>query len=449
MHESIKNKLIQLLNKEILPFSMDEPNTFDSLIKLVGDSRIVLMGEASHGTEEFYNARIELTKRLILENEFNAIAIEADWTSAIPICHYLKGISEDSAEDSLSEFKRFPEWMWRNTTIPPFLQWLRNHNDGYSSDQAKIGLYGLDLYCLNNSMQAVIDYLKHYDEAAANIAMQRYACFDHHVADPQQYVYLVENKLKTPCVKEVSNQFLDMQHLAFTRLTKNLSDKTDALFYALQNARLVKNAEHYYRALFESNQLSWNIRDQHMAETVQNLIAYLEDKLNKPAKIIVWAHNSHVGDARATEMSAKGELNLGQIVREQFNLSSCLIGFSTYSGKVTAADNWGSEGQCKTIQPALRGSYEFLLHNLHMKNFSLNLRKDVRVNELLLAPQLQRTIGVIYRPDSERMSHYYFSRLPYQFDALVHFDRSTAIKPINLTNDYHSDEALDTYPSGI
>lgn len=431
INHNAQEKLMHILNEEIVPFAIEDPSSYQSLIEKIGDARIVLIGEATHGTEEFYQARIELSKYLIKEKNFHAIAIEGDWPTVYPIHRYLQGEGNpQDAKSCLKNFKRFPTWMWANSIIPSFLKWLRQHNDQMSEINQKISFYGLDLYSLSESIHSIIEYLKLHDPATVKPALERYACFDHTAYDPEEYAYLVESGLKEACIKEVNEQFLEMQHLAFNKLRENKPEENNLLFYAMQNARLVKNAEHYYRALFESREETWNIRDRHMAETLQNLISFLETKLNMPAKIIVWAHNSHVGDARATEMSNRGEVNLGQLIREQFSNISFHIGFSTYSGTVTAASEWDEEAQIKTVLPALKGSYEELFHELRLKNFILFLHLDEHIVKLLNISRLQRAIGVIYRPDSERFSHYFFVHLPYQFDAIIHIDNTTALKTL-------------------
>lgn len=397
-YENISETLLNLLNEEIIPFSPDDQATYKTIAEKIGDARLVLLGEATHGTYEFYQARIELSKYLIAEKNFHAIAIEGDWTSTYIINYYLSGYGKlIEPISALEDFKRFPAWMWRNATLPPFLQWLRQYNDALPNKN-KIGFYGLDLYSLNASMQAVLDYLRINDPEAAKKAMQRYACFDHMSIDPQKYGYLTESRLKKACAQEATEQLLEMQRISFDKLHQGYLSESEILFYATQNARIVKNAEYYYRSLFESQEVTWNIRDQHMAETLQNLIAHLETKLNTPAKIIIWAHNSHVGDARATEMATRKEINLGQLVREKFGTTSFLLGFSTYTGTVTAASDWDGAPERKKVVPGMPGSYEALFHQLKLKNFILDLHQGEYINHLLQLSRLQRAIGVVYRP---------------------------------------------------
>ena len=441
-------KLIRLLNTSISPCQVTDPHFCEKLSELIGDARLVLMGEATHGTREFYQARIALSQYLIQNKGFQAIAIEGDWTSVYPLHRFCQGAAEIAEiHKAFSGIKRFPRWMWRNTTIVGFLEWLKIRNSMAKIPAEKVAFYGLDLYCLHDAAQAVIDYLKIYHPEAMNEAIRRYACFDHVGGKLEHYGYLVKTKFKESCVKEVTAQLLEMQRLVYQNIGASLEDK-ERQFYALQNARVVKNAENYYQSLFEPHHVTWNIRDQHMADTLQNIIAHLESIHNVPAKVIVWAHNSHVGDARATEMSYHNEINLGQLVRERFGKETFLLGFSTATGTVTAASKWNGEAHIKKVQLPLPGSYEWLFHQAKDEDFILNLRDDKPLITLLKSSQLQRAIGVIYLPESERDSHYYFSHLPNQFDAIVHLDKTHAIVPLDLESKQASD-LPDTYPEGL
>lgn len=440
-------KLIPLLNQSIQPFSVKNELNLEHFAGLIGDARIVLIGEATHGTEEFYQTRIALTEHLIYEYDFQTVAIEGDFTSVYPAQRYLQGEGDALApEMALNDFKRFPAWMWRNQAFRDFLARIRAYNDHAIR---KIGIYGLDLYCLHSAIQAVIDYLKARYPDKVEEAIARYACFDHQALNPQTYGYLIEQHLKDPCIEEVTSQYLDMQALIQTEMAAHFKDDQEGPFYALQNARLVKNAEAYYRALFESHYKTWNIRDNHMAETLKNIMEHLEHIHQKPAKIIVWAHNSHIGDARATEMSEKEELNLGQLVRERFGKTSFLLGFSTYQGQVIAASEWGGDACQKEVLPALPGSYEHLFHLANQPDFLLDLRNQTELTPFLEVSRLQRAIGVIYLPETERISHYYFSHLPHQFDALIHIDQTSALSAIDRHLAFADEEPPDTYPEGI
>ena len=427
MDKDAHQRLITALNDAAEP--LPESRDYSSLLDTIGDARFVMIGEASHGTHEFYQTRIEISQQLIKKKGFMAIAIEGDWPDAHRVHRFLQGSDEiQDAENALDDFKRFPTWMWRNTTMPPFLKWLRKHNDAPDTSY-KVGFYGLDLYSLDASMKAVVHYLMKVDPRAALEAKNRYACFDHMSVDPQMYAYLTTNRMKKSCIDEVIAELSEIQHHAFKYIHKNGIAGEDDYFFAAQNARVVKNAEAYYRSMFEGHVSSWNVRDRHMTEILNVLADHLEHRFNKPAKIIIWAHNSHVGDARATEMGDRGEVNIGQLVREQ-HTDTYSIGFSTYEGFVTAASNWDEPAECKKIVPGFSESYEELFHQLRYKKFILHLTGNDALDHVLKIPRLQRAIGVIYRPETERLSHYFFTHLPYQFDSLIHIDKTTALKPI-------------------
>lgn len=422
--------LIDAINESAEPVP-GQPNHYQSLLDKIGNARFVLIGEATHGTHEFYQTRIDITRELIQKKDFMAVAIEGDWPDAHRIDSYLQGAnSQDDWQHALDDFKRFPTWMWRNTTMPPFIHWLRSYNDKIAKSSEKIGFYGLDLYSLRSSMQAVIDYLLKVDPDAAARARERYACFDHMQPNPNSYGYLANMGIKKSCVEEAVTQLLELQHRAFDHTLNNSPTKHDELFYATQNARLVKNAEKYYRSMFEGAVNSWNVRDQHMVETLNILADHLENRFKKPAKIVIWAHNSHVGDARATEMGEQGEVNIGSLMREQHDMDTYLIGFSTYQGTVTAASDWDEPAECKQVSPGFEGSYEELFHHIKYKKFLLDLHANAKLEHYLHLPRLQRAIGVVYRPETERTSHYFFTRLPYQFDSIIHFDKTKAVQPL-------------------
>lgn len=435
MNRDAYQRLIDVVHDAAIPIT-DSTEKYASLIQNIGNARIVLMGEASHGTHEFYQTRIELTQQLIEKKGFMAVMIEGDWPDVHRMHRYVQGAGDASlSEQALDDFKRFPTWMWRNSTMPPFLKWLRAHNDQLSHSAHKIGVYGLDLYSLNASMQAVIEYLKKADPTAAERAIHHYACFDHLNIDPQEYGYLARSGVKKSCMNDAIDALCDLQHRATACLGRDGAQAEDAYFFAMQNARLVKNAEAYYRAMFAGPVSSWNIRDRHMAETMGLLADHIEHRWNKPSKIIIWAHNSHVGDARATEMSERGEVNLGQLVREQ-HTDTYSIGFSTHDGFVTAATDWDAPALHRKIVPGFTESYEALFHQIPYKNFILNLAGNETLDHYLKIPRLQRAIGVIYRPETERLSHYYFTHLPYQFDSMIHYDTTSAVCPLVINKEW-------------
>ncbi|MFL5760956.1 MAG: erythromycin esterase family protein [Thermomicrobiales bacterium] len=431
------------------PFAANKGD-YDAVLELIGDARYVLVGEASHGTHEFYQERAELTKRLIVEKGFTAVAAEADWPDAYRVNRYVRAASNDANSDqALSDFKRFPQWMWRNTVVLDFVEWLRSYNDGVKSEVSKAGFYGLDLYSLHASIEAVIGYLERVDPEAAGRARRRYACFDHFGDDAQMYGYATSMGAAEPCEDEVVNQLVELQRRAAELAQRDGFVAEDEFFFAEQNARLAKNAEAYYRSMFRGRISSWNLRDQHMAETLDALVAHLS-KRSKNAKVVVWAHNSHLGDARATQMGVEGELNLGQLVRERHADESFLAGFSTNRGTVSAASDWGAPVERKRVRPGLRGSYEDLFHDVGSgepgPRFFLPLGGQSDELDQLRQPRLQRAIGVIYRPETERFSHYFLARLADQFDLLMHIDESTALEPLEWTAGWEAGEPPETYP---
>lgn len=424
----------------------------EALEEIVGDARVVLIGESSHGTREFYEARAEITKWLIEEKGFCAVAVEADWPDAYRVNRYVRGRGDDaSADDALKGFERFPAWMWRNTTVRNFAGWLRNHNARCRADgRREAGFYGLDLYSLHRSMQEVIDYLENVDPDAAQRARERYACFDHAGADDgQAYGFAAAFGAGMSCERQVVDQLVELQRTGLQYARRDGLLAEDELFYAQQNAQTVRNAEVYYRSMFGSRVSSWNLRDQHMFQTLKALRAHLHHQDGEPARIVVWAHNSHVGDARATEVGADGQLTLGQLVREGYGEPGVLIGFTTYSGTVTAASEWGAVAERKVVRPALNGSIEELLHEVDRPEFVVSALVCREAAQPLDTVRLGRAIGVIYQPATERQSHYYHVRPGDQFDAIIHIDRTTALEPLERNSVWVDGEAPETYPTGL
>jgi len=428
------------------------PGDYDDLLDLIGTAHFVLLGEASHGTEEFYRERAEITKRLILEKRFGAIAVEADWPDALRVNRYVRGLPDDAdAQAALSGFQRFPGWMWRNTAMLDFVQWLRRHNQGLAPAQ-QVGFYGLDLYSMFTSMREVLAYLDRTDPDAARRARARFACFDHAGEDSQAYGYGATFGLSRQCEDEVVQQLHEMNR-RYADAPATPGVERDEAFFAQQNARLVQNAEEYYRTMFRGRVSSWNLRDSHMDETLQALVRHLGDvgggSGDSSARIAVWAHNSHLGDASATEMGKQGEWNLGQLVRDRRGDDAVLVGFSTSHGWVTAASEWDEPPRRMRVRNGLPGSWEELLHQAGSARFLLDLRRNERLRAVATQVHLQRAIGVIYRTETERQSHYFYTRLAQQFDALIHIDKTTALEPLNPTETWHSGDAPETFPSGV
>jgi erythromycin esterase-like protein/predicted phosphoribosyltransferase len=441
---------VAVIRAAALPTENGVPSD-EVLFDLVGDAHLVLLGEASHGTRDFYAARAEITRRLIEERGFCAVAVEGDWPDAYRVNRYVYGRTEDAtAEEALRGFERFPTWMWRNAVVLDFVGWLRDHNDRARDERAKAGFYGLDLYSLYRSIQEVIAYLQRVDPSAAARARERYACFDHYGGDDgQTYGFAAAFGGGQTCEQEVVEQLVDLQRHALEYAKRDGLLAQDEFFYAEQNAKTVKDAADYYRSMFSGRASSWNLRDRHMVDTLHALQGHLTRQREDPAKIVVWEHNSHVGDARATEAAARGELNVGQLVRECHGTDCRNLGFTTYSGTVTAADDWGGPAQRKWVRPALPDSVEELFHEVGQKEFLLCFGAAPHAAETLRAARLERAIGVIYRPETERQSHYFQARVADQFDAVVHIDDTRAMEPLERTAAWEKGEAPETYPFGV
>lgn len=422
---------------------------FDPLLELIGDARFVLLGEASHGTDEFYRARAAISRRLILEKGFSAVAVEADWPDAYLINRYVRceaDVPDDEA--ALAGFRRrFPTWMWRNTAVRDFIRWMRSHNDAIDDPRGRAGFYGIDLYSLFASIEAVVDYLDRVDPEAARRARGRYECFEHFGEDPQRYGRSAAFGLDE-CEDEVVAQLVELQRAQSSYEHRDGLVAADEYFFAEQNARLVLNAERYYRSMYQGRTSSWNLRDRHMSESLEALAEHLSET-GRRARVVVWAHNSHLGDARATSMGAGGELNVGQLTRQLHGDDAVLVGFTTYEGTVTAAHEWDEPPRLRAVRPGLPGSYERLFHDVGIPDFLLRIRDDEALQDALDEPRLERAIGVIYRPETERMSHYFDARLSEQFDAVIHYDRTHAVRPLERWPVLEAEEPPETYPTGL
>jgi len=424
-----------------------DAHDYDALIHAIGDARLVLIGEGSHGTHEFYQERAVITERLIAEKGFTAVAVEADWPAAYRVNRYVRGVSDDrDSVEAMSDFGRFPTWMWRNADVVAFASWLRERNDARPAED-RVGFYGIDLYSLRTSIEAVLTYLQKVDPPAVLRARQRYSCFDQ-FQEPQTYGYATEFGLSPTCEREVVATLVELQRRRADYASRDGRVARDEYFFAEQNARLVKNAEEYYRSMFRSRDESWNLRDRHMADTLAALLRFLGAN-GRPARLVVWAHNSHLGDARATEMGDRGDVNVGQLVRERFGGDAVLIGQTTHAGTVTAASEWDEPAERKIVHPSITGSHEHLLHQTGIGRMLLPLRDDLILASALSTARLQRAIGVIYLPQTERRSHYFVARLPNQFDFLLHIDETTALEPLERTVGWETGEPAETFPSGL
>jgi erythromycin esterase-like protein len=419
------------------------PADYDPVLARARDAAFVLLGEASHGTHEFYRHRAQITKRLIADGRCTAVAVEADWPDAYRVNRYVRGESGDeSAEEALSDFRRFPVWMWRNADVAEFAEWLREYNDALPDGAPKVGFYGLDLYSIYTSMDEVVRFLEDVDPAAAERARERYSCFGHYGRDPHVYAYEAGIGGAEPCERQAVEQLVELRRIAAEAALDGGVLDEDRAFYAEMNAQLVVDAEAHYRAVFRGGHDSWNLRDRHMVRALGALVEHL-GRDGAPVRAVVWEHNSHVGDARATDMGQAGQVNVGQLVRERFGAQTTfVVGFTTYTGTVTAASDWGADAERKHVRRALPGSWEQLLHDQGEPAFVIDASD-------LEGRALERAIGVVYRPETERLSHYFHARIADQFDAVIHVDETHAVEPLERTSEWETGELPETYPWGV
>ena len=421
------------------PFDDPEEVDLRPLLERIGDARVVLIGEASHGTSEFYLLRERITRELIGKKKFNVVALEGDYPDVNEFDRYVR--VRPGPELRSRAFARFPSWMWRNREVRGFLDWLWIHNhEWHTHPERQTAMVGLDLYSLNNSIGAVLDYLDLRDPQAALEARTRYACFSPWEMDPAVYGRAAASGRLPGCEREAVTT---LRELLRHRL-EYLRQDGEEFFSAERNASVIRDAEQYYRIMFRGSRESWNLRDRHMFDT---LLSVLEHR-GPECKVVVWAHNSHVGNARATEMGTRGEFNLGQLCRDRFGSGAYLIGMGTHRGTVAAAHDWGDPMEVMEVRPSHEDSYERLCHECGVERFLLPLRapRDPRVREGLMHAHLERAIGVIYRPETEMLSHYFQAVLPVQFDEYVWFDTTTAVHPIE-TEELAG--VADTYPFAV
>ncbi|NVN87286.1 MAG: protein-L-isoaspartate(D-aspartate) O-methyltransferase [Rhodopseudomonas sp.] len=429
--------LVRQLADAAEPFPSIEGADLNPLMQRIGSARIVLLGEASHGTSEFYRMRERITRDLIVKKGFRFVAIEADWPDAARVDHYVRHFQFPPSE--WTAFARFPTWMWRNNEVRDFVSWLRKHNGTVERDQ-RVAFHGLDLYSLYDSIRSVLDYLDEVDPKSAKVARERYGCLTPWQRDPATYGHAALTGSYPTCEADVVRTLTDL----LAKRRAYAEHDGERFLDAEQNARLVANAERYYRIMYYGSRASWNLRDSHMFATLQNLLAFH----GPDSKAVVWAHNSHIGNAAATEMSERGEHNLGQLCRKEFGDQAYLVGFGTHDGTVAAATEWGGPMEIKTVQPALPNSYEQLCHATGLARFMLGLRgrPELIGAQGLGKPKLERAIGVIYRPETERASHYFQAVLPKQFDEYIWFDSTSAVTPFD-TKELAG--LPDTYPFGV
>ena len=432
-----EQKLVERIADAAEPFGAIETVDLGPLLERVGDARIVLLGEATHGTSEFYRMRERISSELIVKKGFRFIAIEGDWPDAARVDHYVRHLEYPPAE--WTAFARFPTWMWRNNEVRDFIDWLRGHNAA-TRQQARVAFHGLDLYSLYVSIRAVLNYLDQVDPKAAKVARQRYGCLTPWQGDPATYGHAALTGSYGTCEPQVARALKEL----LEKRVAYAGHDGERFFDAVQNARLITNAERYYRVMYYGSRASWNLRDEHMFTTLKNLLAFY----GTDSKAIVWAHNSHVGDSAATEMVSRGEHNIGHLCRQEFGCSAYLVGFGTNGGTVAAASDWDGPMEIKKVQPALPKSYERLCHAAGHSRFMLGLRGRAALTgaQGLGKPRLERAIGVVYRPETERASHYFHAILPQQFDEYIWFDDTRAVTPFDTA------ELVglpDTYPFGV
>ncbi len=429
--------IVPLLRETIEPIDDIETGDIGGLLERLRDARVVLLGEATHGTSEFYRMRARITRALVAEHGFRIVAVEADWPDAARIDHYIR--HRRSPVPEWTAFSRFPTWMWRNREVREFVDWMRAHNEDRPPDE-RVGFYGLDLYSLYRSIDRVIAYLDQIDPEAARVARGRYGCLTPWERDPAVYGRAAVTGAYRTCESEVVQMLKEL----LARRLDYLERDGESFLDAVQNARLVAAAERYYRVMYYGSRESWNLRDSHMFDTLELVLGVA----GPDARAVVWEHNSHVGDARATEMGLRGEHNVGALARERFGDGAHLVGFGTDHGTVAAASEWGGPLEIKSVRPAADGSYERLFHLAETEAGWLHLRDPLRaeVPEELEPARLERAIGVIYRPESEMLSHYFHASLPHQFDEYVWFDRTSAVTPLSGPE---LEGVPDTYPFGL
>lgn len=432
-----RDDITEALRRYAEPLPDPDDPAFGPLFDRYADARVVLIGEASHGTSEFYRARAAITRRLITEHGFNIVAVEADWPDAAQIDRHVRQRSPSAWQDK--GFKRFPTWMWRNTAVAEFTDWLRQHNQSLPAGQ-RVEFRGLDVYSLRLSIDEVLRFLQQVDPQLASKARERYECFSPWQTDPVKYGHQVERDDREACEAQVVAQ---LEQLLSERLT-HLADDDEALFDATQNARVIRSAEQYYRSIYRSSTESWNLRDRHMFDTLQALLA----RRGPEAKAVVWAHNSHIGDARVTGMGWGGRYNIGELCRIAHGREAVLLGMGTDRGEVAASDNWDSPMRIKTVLPSRADSWEWQFRRAGVPASLTDWQGPDRqaLRELLSEPLLGRNIGVIYRPETERQSHYSQAVLGEQFDGYLWFEETHAVTPLQAQPATEHED--DTYPFG-
>lgn len=403
--------------------SLREPDDLNPLMDRIGDARVVMLGEATHGTSEFYTWRAKLSRRLIEEKDFSFVAVEGDWPPCYRLNRFLKGYEGVPAEaiDAVGQFERWPTWMWANWEMVAFIDWMRRFNANIDEPEDKVGFFGLDVYSLQESLSAVLEYLEHRDTELLDAAHKAFRCFEPHGLRGADYARAT-TVVDADCRDEVAELLSMVRNSAPT-----YDSEFEAELSMRQNARVVANAEHYYRTMLGGGSHSWNIRDKHMGRTLDDLLEFH----GPDSRAVVWEHNTHIGDARYTDMAANGMLNLGQIGRQRYGHDAVLVGFGTHRGHVIAGRRWGAPMEEMVLPPAQPGSWEETFHNIAADN-RLLVMDDVLDCSACFEPMGHRAVGVVYQSGTNSRGNYVPTILPRRYDAFIHIDHSQALHPLHI-----------------
>lgn len=437
-HPIDSNEIIELIKRTSSPLENSED--LDPLIDYIGDAKYVLLGEASHGTHEYYVWRAKITQRLIQEKGFSFVGVEGDWPDCYRLNRFAKGYlnSEKDVYDVLDKFNRWPTWMWANWEIAAFIDWLKVFNENLPADK-RIGFYGLDVYSFRESMNSIIQYLEKNDPEALKVAKKAMECFEPYGDNEGQSYARASALVPELCEKEVVNLLAEIINKA-----ENYNSDAENVMSTEQNAHIARDAEKYYRAMIKRGPASWNIRDRHMVSTIDRLMKYH----GNDAKTIVWEHNTHIGDARATDMASEGMVNVGQLLREQYSKEGVVaVGFGSYKGSVIAGRNWGDEMRKIKVPEAIEGSWENIFHQACKGENRMLLFDKIKEEQCIAPPIDHRAIGVVYNPEHERFGNYVPSILPKRYDAFIFLDETTALHPIHI--EPAGNQIPETYPFGM
>jgi len=432
------NKILDVLDRASTP--LEDTEDLDPLMEYIGDSRYVLLGEASHGTHEYYTWRAKITQRLIQEKGFSFVGVEGDWPDCYRLNRFAKGYFNSGYDiyNLMNNFNRWPTWMWANWETAAFLDWLKSHNEGLPTNQ-KVGFYGLDVYSFRESMQAIIDYLEKADPEALKTAKKAMSCFEPYSSDEGQTYARASAVVPELCEKEVLKMLTEIRSKV-----ENYNSDAENVMSTEQNAFVARNAEKYYRAMIKSGPTSWNIRDRHMVTTLERLMKYHGTQ----SKTVIWEHNTHIGDARATDMADEGMVNVGQLLREQFAMDGVVsVGFGSYKGSVIAGRNWGAEMRKIKVPEAVEGSFEHAFHLASDGENRLLIMNKIKEEKCLSGEIGHRAIGVVYNPEYEKIGNYVPTVIPKRYDAFLFLDETTALHPIHILPD--GSQLPETYPFGI